>query len=447
MSSMSLKVLGVAAAAGVVLGCDVPPVAPTSDPAQNVATSRIEGEAVVAGAARGNLVIFRFDAARPPPPTGTGRPESFTIVPREQIFGDAPAGTTGPFTASYSFSLVPEGRYLLRGFLDADGAFCPGPGGSQCRVPDFNPWYGVTGEPNRGDVGGAAVDALTLAFRTVTIARGEGDVLNAATGVSFTVQQGATTVVPADRPAFAVNTSTTNQQFVVATSQPCSAQAPTGPRCKLVDVVSAPVYGGAVDQRAPAFLVRFIDNNNDCVADDINGDGQPDFWPRVFVRKQADVNNPALLVDENDWDHDGVVDSVAPAGVSALPDYPHANGSLDGKPDAVLLAAGIVPDSTVLSQLVDGSTGQPRCTLTSSGPQWPVAAVNSLKLAVQSVALDVADPSVPVLLRGVPPGKYALTLMQFTGQTWRLPNELQPGVAAAAGLPETLSQGWYLDVQ
>lgn len=428
-----------------LLGCDVPPVAPTSDDAQNASTSRIEGEAVVAGAARGNLIIFRFDAARPPAPTGTGRPLAFTFIPRERLFGDAAPGATGPFTAPYSFSLVPEGRYLLRGFLDVDGAFCPG---GACRVSDFNPWYGVTGEPNTGDVGGGAVDALTLAFRTVEIAQGGDGALRAATSVSFVVQPSSATTVPVDRPAFQVNTGTTTQQFVVASSPPCSASNPTGPRCKLVDVVNQPIYGSGVDQRAPAFLVRFIDNNNDCVADDLNGDGQPDFWPRVFVRKQADENNPALLIDENDWNRDGVVDAAAPPGTSGLKEYQHADGSMDGTPDAVVLAAGLVPDSSVLAQLVDGTTGQPRCTRSGSGaPQWPVATVNSLRLAVQSVALDASDPSAPVRLAGAPPGKYSLTLMQFTGQTWRLPNELQPAVAASAGLPQTASQGWFLDVQ
>ncbi|HEY8210701.1 MAG TPA: hypothetical protein VIG99_24625, partial [Myxococcaceae bacterium] len=428
-------------ASSALLGCELPPVLPTSDTSQNVQFSRIEGNAVMTGSARGNLVILRFDATRPPPPAGTGRPEAFTIIARDKLFGNAPASAAGPFTAPYAFSLVPPGSYLLRGFLDAEGSFCPGPGGTMCRVSDFNPWYGVTGEPNRGDVGGAAVDAQTLAFQTVTIAKDvEGKATAAATGVTFTVQQGSSTIVPADRPAYLVNALTTNQQFVLASAPLCNQSFPTGPRCKSVDVVNTQIYAGAVDQRAPAFLIRFIDNNNDCVADDLNGDGQPDFWPRVFVRKQADVNNLALLTDENDWDHDGVVDTVYPSWVTTPPNYPHADGSTDTAPDAVLLAAGIVPDSTALSALVDSGTGQPRCTMSSSGPQWPVAPANALKLVVQSVALDVADPAHPVRLASVPAGKYSMTLMQFTGQTWRLPNELQPGVAASANLPEVASQ-------
>ena len=422
-------------------GCELPPVAPTSDTAQNVQTSRIEGEAVVAGSARGNLVILRFDATRPPPPLGTGRPEAFTIITREELYKDAAPTSAGPFTAPYAFSLVPPGSYLLRGFLDAEGsqgALCSG-GLVAGRISDFNPWYGVTGEPNCGDVGGAAVDALTLAFRTVTIATDEDDrVTEAATGVTFTVQQSTSTTVPADRPAYQVITA--SQQFAVSTAPPCNPSFPAGPRCKVLDVAAMAVYEGVVDQRAPAFLIRFIDNNNDCVADDINGDNQPDFWPRVFVRKLADTSNPALLVDENDRDRDGVVDTDP-----GLPSYPHADGSTDTAADAVLLAAGIIPDAAALSALVDGS-GQPRCTPSASGPVWPVAPAGSLRLAVQSVALDVANPSAPVRLQGVPPGKYAMTVMQFTGQTWRLPNELQP-LVAGGGLPAVPSQAWYLDVQ
>ena len=449
MSTPVRRSLWVLAALGAASSCDVPPVAPTSDAAQNVQYSRIEGDAVVAGPARGNLIIFRFDATRPPPPAGTGRPEAFTVITKKDLYGDAPAGAAGPFTAPYAFSLVPPGAYLLRGFLDVENGFCPGAGGTACRVSDFNPWYGVTGEPNRGDIGGAAVDAATLAFQTITIAKDpDGKATEAATGVTFSVQQSVSTTVPADRPVFMINTQTTpSQQFSIGQAPACNGSVPAvGPRCKVVDVVNTQVYGGNVDQRAPAFLVRFIDQNNDCVADDLNGDGQPDFWPRVFVRKQADTNNPALLTDENDWDHDGVVDTTYPSFVQTPPTYTHADWTTDTTPDAVLLAAGLKPDSGVLATLVDGSTGLPKCQMVNGVATWPVAPVNSLQLVVQSVALDVAIPTQPVVLRGVPLGRYSMTLMQFTGQTWRMPNELQPLVAAGAGLPEVSSQAWYLDV-
>jgi hypothetical protein len=46
----------------------------------------------------------------------------------------------------------------------------------------------------------------------------------------------------------------------------------------------------------------------------------------------------------------------------------------------------------------------------------------------------------------VPPGRYALTLVQFTGQTWRVPNELSPPLAQEDGLPAVESQSFVLDV-
>ena len=52
-----------------------------------------------------------------------------------------------------------------------------------------------------------------------------------------------------------------------------------------------------------------------------------------------------------------------------------------------------------------------------------------------------------VALKSVPPGRYAITLVQFTGQTWRVPNELQPAVADATGLPAFESQAFVFEVK
>ena len=51
------------------------------------------------------------------------------------------------------------------------------------------------------------------------------------------------------------------------------------------------------------------------------------------------------------------------------------------------------------------------------------------------------------LLASVPPGRYSVTVVQFTGQTWRLPNELQPSVATRFGLPARESQSFVLTVR
>ncbi|MGZ3459198.1 MAG: hypothetical protein ACXU86_11925, partial [Archangium sp.] len=182
MSSPGQKTLaGLALAAMLATGCEPPPVVPTADRRQHQQLSRIEGEVVVQSRARGNAIILLYDAGHPPPPQGAGRPVSFTVIPAEQLFGPADPDSSGPFTAPFTFSLVAPGHYLLRGFIDADTC---GTGAQPCHTPDFIPWYDVTGEPNAGDVGGAAVDAVTQAPRVVEVAAGPDGALQAATGVT-----------------------------------------------------------------------------------------------------------------------------------------------------------------------------------------------------------------------------------------------------------------------
>lgn len=447
------RLTGLTTAAVLALGlaCEQPPALPTQDRRSQVKTSHIQGEVVVTGPARGNVIITRFDASRPPPPLGTGRPLSFTIVPESQLFPDGD-GSQGPFTAPYAFSQVGPGKYLLAGFLDSRGAFCPG---GACRASDFIPWYGVTGEPNLGDFRGGALNLANLQLRELEIAsqNEEGD-LNALTGVTFSVDsRSSATQVPVDRPVFRLNTATTpSPVFQVSSTPLCPGSSQV--RCKFLDLLSEPVFEGAIDQRAPTFVVRFVDDRNnatgalgpDCIPDDANRDGQPDFWPKIIIRKLAAELNPALLTDENDYDRDGLVDAAVPEGAS-LKEYRHADGTLDGTPDIVVLAAGVVPDSAVLAQLVDAG-GAPRVNCGNpSAPVWPVATTNQLRLVIQSVGLDVINPAAPVVLQSPPAGRYAIVVMNPTGQTWRTPNELQPGVAGAAGLPERATQALFLDVQ
>lgn len=389
-------------------GCDAPDVVPTADGRQHTRSARIEGSLVVQSRARGNAIVFIYDATNPPPPAGSGRPLAFTVVTAAELFGASLGdNSTGPFTAPFALSLVEPGRYILRGFIDADTCRnVPQP----CHVPDFNPWYGVTSEPNAGDVGGGAVDPVTSATRVLEITTDADGWPQPLTGVSVSFSDSAT--VPFDRPAFQTadsrefNTASTPLKTLTLTPQ---------------------VLTGAVDQRPPGFWVQLVDANKDGIPDDANNDGVPDFWPRVIVRKLAD--GVTGYVDENDLNRDGVVDEE---GV----DYARANGGKDGKPDVTVLAAGLAPDP-LLAALLD-EQGKPR-------PQ-PVF-VPQLVVAIRPVALDARDPAAPAPLAAVPPGRYSVTLLQSTGQTWRLPNELDPALAEAAGLPGVPSQAFVLEVR
>lgn len=392
----------------VLLACEPPPVTPGADRRQNTHSARIEGTVVVSSTARGNVVVLLYDAARLPPPTGTGRPLTFALVPRETIFAGAHDGDVGPFTAPFAFSLIAGGKYQIRAFLDAND--------------DWVPWYGVTNEVNAGDVGGAAIDASRNP-RTLEVTVSD-DRPSALLEVPVTVADASR--VPVDRPVFEVTTAGAAPALNEAT---LAASAPLQ-----LDLRVKPINDGAVVQAQPAFLVRFVDDNGDGMPDDANADGVPDVWPRVVVRKLADAAGSNPLADENDLDRNGVIDETGA-------DYDHlnpANGSIvpaDGKPDLVVLAAGINV-AELAPQLVD-MNGRVKTAPTP---------MTRLPLLVRPTAVDATDSRRPIPLRALPEGRYAITIIQQTGQTWRVPNELQEGIAGRYGLPVVASQAFHIRV-
>lgn len=409
-ASRSPLAWGLALLALSATGCEPPPVMPTADQRQSQNLSRIEGQVVVQGRTRGNAIVLLYDATRPPPPQGTGRPVNFTVIPQERLFGVADATFTGPFAAPYAFSMVPPGRYLIRGFIDANTC---NTGVQPCHVPDFIPFYTVTGEPNAGDVGGAVVDPLTRVPRVLDITAHTDGTLPALAGVNVLFSE--TSTVPVDRPAFWVD------------SPPRFERTAT---LKQLELKPLQIREGAVDQWPAAMLLRFVDENNDGQPDDANGDNRPDLWPRVVVRKLAEGPQLSAIqrnADENDLDRNGILD---PQGV----EYLRADGTTDGQPDLVVLTAWLDPTHYDAMRNKDGTWNMN-----------PVP-VPSLRVIVQAQALDARDPRQPQVLRAVPAGRYALTLVQFTGQTWRVPNELAPALAASYGLPGVKSQEFVLEI-
>jgi hypothetical protein len=346
----------------VLLGCEPPPVVPTADTRQSTFLSRIEGQVVVSSRARGNVVVLLFDADRPPPPLGTGRPISFSLLPEAEVFHGADAGDLGPFTAPFAFSLVAPGRdgdggveaadggqadrptqrYAIRGFVDGNN--------------DFIPWYGVTNEVNTGDVGGAAIEPASRALRELTV-NSRDPVLDVP--VSFS----DTALVNFDRPVFSVNDAVSGVGLPGLTLD-AGMTIPA-----VIQLVPTSIDAGVVHQGSPVFLAKFIDDDGDGVPDDANGDGVPELWPRVVIRKLSGDANPFL--DENDLDKNGVVDATGA-------DYEHLAGPADGKPDVVALAAGIDP-TPLAAQLLD-AMGMVKTTPT------PVAA---LRVVIRPLAVDL----------------------------------------------------------
>jgi hypothetical protein len=387
-----------------VWGCEAPPVFSGEDRRQKGDTlARIEGHVIVNTATRGKIVLFLYDAARPPPPVGTGRPLTFTVISREAVFGAALDGDTGPFTAPFAFSLRGPNRYLIRGFVDSND--------------DFIPWYGVTADTTQGDVGGAAIDPVTRASRIVEIGTDEAGQPIPALDVPISFSDAAT--LPIDRPIFSV---VGGMDSVTLSGQP-----------RVIELQATPIDEGVMNQPTPAFLVRFVDDNADGVPDDANADGIPEVWPRVVVRKIQQEGNP--LIDEHDLDKNGIVDAPNPDTTQS---YEHLDGMDDGLPDVVVLAAGF-DVSEYAASLVD-SMGRVKATPT---------VVPRLRLVLQPRAFDVSNPASPQPLRAVPIGRYAITVIQQTGQTWRVPNELGLGGTPyeLPGLPLVASQSFLVKVQ
>jgi hypothetical protein len=392
----------------LVSACEPPPVVPTEDRQQQTRAARIEGSVVVTGPARGNAVVFLYDAERPPPPQGSGRPVAFTLIPQEELYGsDLARSTTGPFTAPFIFPLVRPGRYLLRGFIDVDTCRSSPP---PCHGPDFIPWYNVTAEPNVGDVLGAAVDLATRQPRVIEVGLTEDGTPIPVMGI--TVSFSDTSTLAADRPAFEV--------VGAATIEP-------GTTAQVFKLRARPIREGGVNLSSPLFLVRFVDENRDGTPDDANRDGAPDLWPRIVVRKLAEGGTG--LLDENDLDNNGVLDAQGA-------DYVHADGSVDGQPDLVVLAAGILPD-TLPAGLYD-TEGRPLMSA--------VLQVTELTVGLRPLAFDARNPAAPVPLKAVPAGRYGVTVLQSTGQVWRVPNELSPMVDDL-GLPRVEGQGFSFQVR
>lgn len=405
------------------LACEPPPIFATADSDQIAKAARVEGTVVVSTAARGRVLLFLYDAARPPPPVGTGRPLTFTVLTEDRVFGANPAvGDVGPFFAPFVFSLVKgpsateSGSYLVRGFVDANA--------------DFIPWYSVTSEVNAGDVGGAAVDA-SLQERALHM---ELDASGAPVAVvDVRVVLADTRKVPVDRPAFSV--SATSQELDLVSGAQLTLVKET---LDLAEAV-APVV-----EHSPGFLAQLVDANRDGTFED--------FWPHVVVRKLAaartDASAAQQLLDENDVDKDGVLDMCGSSEPGpCFVDYEHRDAvtraviAPDGKPDLVVLKAGFVRPRTL--QEVQGL--MPELLLPDGGVRTTPTPIAQLKLQIQPVAIDASATANPELA-AVPPGRYAITVIQPTGQTWRVPNELSPDFASPLGFPAVSSQGFTLTV-
>ncbi|MBS2029846.1 MAG: hypothetical protein JST54_18235 [Deltaproteobacteria bacterium] len=439
-----MRALPAIALATLLAACSSPPVQTSADRLNTAITTTLSGQVVVAGGARGDAVILLYEAAHPPAPFGTGHPIAFALVPASTLFAGAlhDGNAPGPFAASYTFPTVAPGTYLVAAFLDSD-ACLTGPS-TTCQLSDFDPFYIVTREPNGHDQLGGHVDQNGQLLPVLVPQADPDGHLAAVSGVQVGI--GATALL--DRPTFSVvgdpNQLDAQGNISVSKTEPT-----------FFGLSSLPLNASPVVEKQPAFLVRYVDDDHDGKPD-LSPLGVPALWPKIFVRKIADPDPsnvvPAVaagLRDENDLDDDGVLDA---AGKS----YDHLLLVDGGAPQ--LIKADAAPDLVILpTAYVDQPIADPNLALVPAqlyaqlalpdgGPDMEaVLPQTTLPVAVLPQAVD-ASGLIPVPLAAIPPGRYAVIVEQFTGQTWRVPNELSPAVAPGVGLTPTGSQAFTFTV-
>jgi len=227
----------------------------------------------VPGAIEGTLIVTDLDdwadafvALYPaddlPPPYGLGTPVALTAVSADSLM----AGTDESRSASFLFSTVPAGRYVLTGLLDVDA--------------DFHPMLASNAGATCGDGAGAHVTDLSAETLAVVDVR-EGEHVT-----DRTVVIGA--ALPIERPGFflsdaGVSPTTGDALFTVqATGIASSLVHLSPPGTQPCDV---------------AFLVQANDANDNGRTDphpdpswaDL---GAVDAWPRVVVTYLGDGATP-----------------------------------------------------------------------------------------------------------------------------------------------------------
>ena len=261
----------------------------------------------------GRVVLLLFEHDNPPPPAGSASSaENLLVIPGSRLFddlndclpeGEVPSASDAPITRSASFlwpeiELDPEDERSLqiRGFYDSDG--------------DFNPFFAVTNQPTRGDVGGGAfvdIRAPVPEYLPITFPSAR-DAPHGARNVEPTVTLGA--VVSTTRPVSELDRDTmplSSEALLSAEMDPARREQELWaltemklsmfPRTLTAAQRAAFDAGGLDfdldDPRAYAWYVRPLDVNGDGAVDPhpiLGSAGIPWLSPAILMRR---VKSPA----------------------------------------------------------------------------------------------------------------------------------------------------------
>ncbi len=364
-------------------GCELD-VVPNRDSTPEA--SAISGVVRVDGALYGAVYLMLYSCDDPPPPSGSGSPVDFVVLPRTD-FTDR--------QADFVFPLVTAGDpgtedteagaacYLIAGFVDSDN--------------DFNPFFGVTGQVTAGDIGG---DPVVVSVPGAAI---DGEPIPLVDGVVVEL----TTPVPFDRPSFEVWPT-----HLSSSAGPCGTAVDEGTPLGLsigkdteypgpYDLVCAtmealPLETNLVDVKAPLFSMVFAaDDDGDLLPDDLNGDTIPDvIWPKVLLQR-LDTTDPYLLTTQ---DPPALIPAIVlPQDLLGDPAYDH------------------IMDYMLAGNPFDGETVYPVDHLNLLVPELLVTDADTLQTeTLENVAASGMELT----------GLYQILVMNSSGQVWSTPNEL-----------------------
>ena len=211
-----------------------------------------------------------------------------------------------------------------------------------------------------------------------------------------------------DRPSFSVDAALSDPQFIQMAGMGLTLKPQT-------------LRSDLVDTHPAAFVLNSVS---------VAGLDTPVVYPQVVVRKLAEGKgaqeplDPQRLLDENDLDRNGILDAK---GV----DY-----TGDGVPDRLVILATLDLDTDTKEKLK--TPGHPDCRDHPEGPP-----------AAGATATDALPGSKPTPVTPVPSGRYSITLVQSTGQTWRVPNDyiaISPPTDAAS-LAVAQTQTYVIEVK
>jgi hypothetical protein len=353
-----------------------------------------------------HTILFITDSRNPGPPEGTGGPETFTTVPGSDFTDPDVAGLSG---AEWSLTNVPDGDWLVTGFMDQDNDFFVS--------TTLSALAGAT----CGDVLGAHV--VDVETQEIAVVHTEGGQLVDDITVALAAK------LSTERPAFtleneAIDASPGNGSAVSLAVALEGGAIPQQFKLSATaihsDLAVDPIYGqleqddatipfeyhleGPFNPLAPAacqtgFLGRLVDADLDGVPDELpgfEGLGLYDMWPRVFLSYQGETP------EGESWAAQAAI-SPFMYGVYEGTRWPNgAPQGFDDDGDGTVDEAFDIPLNTQIYL--------PELSVT-----WLPGALHFMADGTSETVTNPAE---------IPTGAWSISVITEAGQTWTLPNDL-----------------------